>query len=409
MQWFNPLVYLIQKPLNEDIEMAADEVAAEGMERLDRAAYCQSILEVADALPATANNYSTGFTGDMKTMKKRIEALLKAEKTRRGMAILITVLIAAALTIGLVSCQLEPYDQPALIAIGNLLTPAASCQDFYLAAGTEFEIDLDLVNYPNFGDNHPSPLDTTGAIHWICKTTNDVDETYRYQYQAATPGTLTMIFPGKNPSENGYVTPASGALFSFIVLDDEESAALGVEPGQLVRPAALPELEKDYSDFTTEQLVREYYRLLDQGRPDQAYQLRFDGFRCQQTSTLFTRFAEASTQKTELLSIQTKGENGSGGDDMGDVPGVCERLVVKTQVTGGSNEDIITEEIVFVKEDGAGRSPASATRLAATVTHSTNRNKPYNPNRFLLCSTESLFSTNIALTRFQILTVPWSR
>ncbi len=381
VQWFNPLVYLIQKPLNEDIEMAADEVAAEGMERLDRAAYCHSILEVADALPATANNYSTRFTGDMKTMKKRIEALLKTEKTRHGMAVLITVLIAAGLTIGLVSCQLEPYDQPALTAIGNLLTPADSCQDFYLTVGTEFEIELDLVNYPTFGDNPPSPLDTTGAIHWIGKTTNDVDETYRYQYRAVTPGTLTMIFPGKNPSENGYVTPASGALFSFIVLDDEEAAALGVERGQLVRPAALPELEKDYSGFSTEQLVREYYRLLDQGRPDQAYQLRFDGFRCQQTPTFFTRFAKASTQKTEVLSIQTKGENGSGGDELGDVPGVCERLVVKTQITGGSNEDIITEEVVFVKEDGSWRiasigDPACCNCNSFHVPEQTNRPEP---------------------------------
>ncbi len=129
------------------------------------------------------------------------------------MAVLITVLIAAGLTIGLVSCQLEPYDQPALTAIGNLLTPADSCQDFYLTVGTEFEIELDLVNYPTFGDNPPSPLDTTGAP-LIGKTTNDVDENYRYHYRAVSPGSSHEL-SGKNPSENGYVTPASGAMFSF--------------------------------------------------------------------------------------------------------------------------------------------------------------------------------------------------
>lgn len=366
VQWFNPLAYLIHQPLNEDIEMAADETATKGMERGERGAYCQSILEVAEKLPVTANNYSTHFTGDLNSMKKRIESLFNADNNKRGLAVLITFLIAVALTFGLVSCVLEPVepvenDLPpgaGLTTVGNLLTTADTCKDFYLTVGTEFEIEYDQENFPAYGENPTSPLDTTGAIHQLGTTVNQAADTYRYQFKAVSPGTLTMTSPGIQPPENEEDLPFSGALFSFIVIDDKEAEELGVEPGQLVRPAALPGLENDYSLLEPEHLIREYYRLLNAGRPDQAYQLRLSEFQCQLTPTLFTRMHKENHSQTEVLSAQAKTDwdkehSLESSDDLGDLPGVCERLIVEKRVTGVAGEEQYPEEVVFVTEDGA--------------------------------------------------------
>ena len=111
-QWFNPLAYLIQQPLNEDIELATDEEVAKDLAKTERAAYCRSILEVANALPATANNYSSRFTGDVKSMKKRISVLFKGGKVKRGLTVIALLLVAAVLTVGIVSCEMvEPIQE----------------------------------------------------------------------------------------------------------------------------------------------------------------------------------------------------------------------------------------------------------------------------------------------------------
>lgn len=105
IHWFNPLVYLIESCLNEDIELATDESVTKKLDERQRAAYCLSILEVAEALPAMANNYSSRFTGDLKSMKKRISSLFDKNRIKHGRMILITILLVAFLTIGLVGCE----------------------------------------------------------------------------------------------------------------------------------------------------------------------------------------------------------------------------------------------------------------------------------------------------------------
>jgi hypothetical protein len=105
IHWFNPLGYLIEPCLNEDIELATDESVTKKLDERQRAAYCLSILEVAEALPAMANNYSSRFTGDLESMKKRISSLFNKNRIKHGRMILVTILLAASLTIGLVGCE----------------------------------------------------------------------------------------------------------------------------------------------------------------------------------------------------------------------------------------------------------------------------------------------------------------
>jgi formylglycine-generating enzyme required for sulfatase activity len=131
--WFNPLVYIIESSLNEDIEMATDEKVAKTLDEGQRTAYCLSILEVAEALPSMADTFSSRFTGDLESMKKRISSLFNKNQMRHGRMVLIVVLLIATLTIGLVGCEMPSPTE----AAPNVLETETSEPTIEPAAPTE--------------------------------------------------------------------------------------------------------------------------------------------------------------------------------------------------------------------------------------------------------------------------------
>lgn len=163
LHWFNPLSYLIQGPLNEDIELATDEEVAHGMAKDELGAYCRSILEVAEALPAAANNYSSRFTGDVKTMKKRISVLFQQQKFKRGVSVLVLIGLLAVLSVGLISCEfVQPIIPEQTVTIdpdavatedAEITIPASDTVSDIKVSRTEIG-KLTLLEY-NFPKNKP--------------------------------------------------------------------------------------------------------------------------------------------------------------------------------------------------------------------------------------------------------------
>lgn len=90
MHWFNPVVYLMLRQADEDIELACDSAATDGLELPDRAAYSRTLLAAVQssvrALPAT-----TCFGGTVERLKRRITNVLGAQK-KRGLGVVALVL-----------------------------------------------------------------------------------------------------------------------------------------------------------------------------------------------------------------------------------------------------------------------------------------------------------------------------
>lgn len=90
MHWFNPVVYLMLRQADEDIELACDSAATDGLELPERAAYSRTLLAAVQssvrALPAT-----TCFGGTVERLKRRITNVLGAQK-KRGLGIVALVL-----------------------------------------------------------------------------------------------------------------------------------------------------------------------------------------------------------------------------------------------------------------------------------------------------------------------------
>lgn len=97
MHWFNPVVYLMLRQADEDIELACDSAATDGLELPDRAAYSRTLLAAVQssvrALPAT-----TCFGGTVERLKRRITNVLGAQK-KRGLGI-VALVLALTLTAG---------------------------------------------------------------------------------------------------------------------------------------------------------------------------------------------------------------------------------------------------------------------------------------------------------------------
>ena len=90
MHWFNPIVYLMLRQADEDIELACDSAATDDLDRAERAAYSRTLLAAVQsnvrALPAT-----TCFGGTVERLKRRITNVLGAQK-KRGLSVVALVL-----------------------------------------------------------------------------------------------------------------------------------------------------------------------------------------------------------------------------------------------------------------------------------------------------------------------------
>ena len=97
LHWFNPVVYLMLRQADEDIELACDSAATDGLELPERAAYSRTLLAAVQssvrALPAT-----TCFGGTVERLKRRITNVLGVQK-KRGLGV-VALVLALTLTAG---------------------------------------------------------------------------------------------------------------------------------------------------------------------------------------------------------------------------------------------------------------------------------------------------------------------
>ena len=112
VHWFNPLVHLLARFAQEDIELACDDAVVRGMDVDDRRAYGETILRSA-AAQAKRRALVSCFTGDKQTLMRRFEGIFDTRTKKRGAALI----VAAALLVGTLGCA---------VSVGESEPPAVS-------------------------------------------------------------------------------------------------------------------------------------------------------------------------------------------------------------------------------------------------------------------------------------------
>lgn len=155
MHWFNPVVYLMLRQADEDIELACDSAATDGLELPERVAYSRTLLAAVQssvrALPAT-----TCFGGTVERLKRRITNVLGAQK-KRGLGV-VALVLALTLTAG---CA---------VSWGERAQTQKNDDPF---ADKSYTVDILLYEAPGFTDGF-----TDGAYPTFRTATNPAGEKY---------------------------------------------------------------------------------------------------------------------------------------------------------------------------------------------------------------------------------------
>ena len=99
IHWFNPLVWLLAKRANRDLEISCDGEAVQGKDGAYRKAYSLMILQEAERSLQRQAALTTCFTDGKKALQERLVEILNGEKRKRGMS-LVAMTLVLALTCG---------------------------------------------------------------------------------------------------------------------------------------------------------------------------------------------------------------------------------------------------------------------------------------------------------------------
>ena len=134
LHWFNPLVWLLRRAAERDMEIACDAAVLAGRDGEWRRRYGAALLSfvpVGRPAPLTSQ-----FAGGARGLKERFRALMDASAKRPGRAALLLVLCAALLGGPLVACQSRAPEEerpPVGTPVDQLIDPADLADGTYWA------------------------------------------------------------------------------------------------------------------------------------------------------------------------------------------------------------------------------------------------------------------------------------
>lgn len=96
LHWFNPLVHLIARFAQEDIEAACDDAVVRGHDGAYRRAYGETILRSAIAQSQKRKALVSCFGDDKKTLMRRFEGLFDKSVKKRGVALVVMIALLVA-------------------------------------------------------------------------------------------------------------------------------------------------------------------------------------------------------------------------------------------------------------------------------------------------------------------------
>ena len=197
LHWFNPLVHLIARFAQEDIEAACDDAVVRGHDGAYRRAYGETILRSAIAQAQKRKALVSCFGDDKKTLMRRVEGLFDKSVKKRGVALVVMI----ALLVGSLGCVVAVGEKkPNQTTEERALMMANTFAQAYVDEDTEAFNKYLVPNSENLVDNF-----TTGAAVYKRYVTKYEPETqtalivYEYEYDAALIAAQGMQANGITP------------------------------------------------------------------------------------------------------------------------------------------------------------------------------------------------------------------
>ena len=158
VHWFNPLVWLMVRQAEADIELTCDDAVMAGRDGGDRRAYSEALLKSLHRQKGLAKAaLSTHFYGGAEVMKERFRNILSSGKRRWGgvaLAVALTAVAVAGCAVGVSAAAEEPLSDEELAAWQETLQDPA--YNGFLAAmySDVSRLPVAQVFYNGAGVNH---------------------------------------------------------------------------------------------------------------------------------------------------------------------------------------------------------------------------------------------------------------
>lgn len=110
VHWFNPIIYLLRKEAEKVVEFVCDSRVVASFDGQLRSEYCNVIVDEVEKTVLHRKNagyLTTSFTGNAKTLKERLSAILNTDKKHKGIVSFVCIMLFIAIIGVTVSCNLD--------------------------------------------------------------------------------------------------------------------------------------------------------------------------------------------------------------------------------------------------------------------------------------------------------------
>ncbi|MBR5520864.1 MAG: hypothetical protein IKU54_02600 [Oscillospiraceae bacterium] len=142
IHWYNPLVWLMDRQAQKDIEIACDEDVIKNRSQEFKDAYSSSIISMIKMNSSKRLAFSTGFSNDKKTLATRFKNIYDNSIKRSGKSAIALIIALCILSTSLISCAPEKAEEAFQVP--------DQAMDF-IQTYCEYERSYDYWDYENFG------------------------------------------------------------------------------------------------------------------------------------------------------------------------------------------------------------------------------------------------------------------
>lgn len=141
--WYNPLVHLMVREANKDIEMACDEEVLKDQSGDTRKQYTERILALMEVKGIHDPPISTNFHGGKHMMRDRIRSILDEEKKRRGIFAIAFLMVVVVLGS---ACKIQALENLQISMTGEYVKDYTVDLDGDGMAETTFQLESNGTN-----------------------------------------------------------------------------------------------------------------------------------------------------------------------------------------------------------------------------------------------------------------------
>lgn len=161
IHWFNPLIYIMRKVANMDIEICCDLDVLKNEDENEKRTYCKVLLSSIER-ERHSSKLATYFIGGKKEMKKRFKSIIDSRKKKNGILVLFSILVIAFLINTFVLDKVEGSN---------------------VVKGINDELNQDIDTLENNSDEDQNLVQKDGSLPDYVEEEREVSEEFAYMLE----------------------------------------------------------------------------------------------------------------------------------------------------------------------------------------------------------------------------------